>query len=70
MESFSWLHWLIVWFVFSKIVVNIVSELLFVASPVLGIIRGVKNSSILHPLLSIVIPMYGIVYFSVGRKRA
>jgi len=70
MESISVLHWLLLWLVFTKLVYNAVSQLLLVVSPVLGIIRGVKNSSVLHSLLSIVIPMYGIIYYSVAKKRA
>ena len=33
------------------------------ASPIMGVIRGVKNSSILHTLLLVFIPAYGLVYF-------
>jgi hypothetical protein len=69
MASFSWLHWLIFWLVFMKLVYNAVGQLLLVVSPVLGITRGVKNSSVLHSFLSVVTPMYGIVYYSVAKKR-
>jgi hypothetical protein len=44
---------------------------LFVAfgSPVLGIIRGVANSSILNSVLSVFIPLYGMIYFFAARRR-
>jgi len=47
-----------------------VSQILLVVSPVLGIIRGVQNASVLHSLLSVFVPMYGIIYYSVAKKRA
>ena len=53
MGSFSLAHWLIV----------------FVAllSPFMGIVRAVKNSSVLHALLSAFIPIYGFIYFFAGK---
>jgi hypothetical protein len=50
MGSLSILHWLAVLLVFG--------------SPIMGIIRGVKNSSIPHTLLSVFIPAYGVIFFS------
>jgi hypothetical protein len=70
MESFSALHWLLLWLVVAKLVYNAVSQVLLVVSPVLGIIRGVQNASVLHSFLSVVIPMYGVIYYSVAKKRA
>lgn len=55
MGSFSIVHWLIL--------------IVMLASPVLGIIRGVKNSSILNVLLSVFIPIYGLIYFFVAKRR-
>ena len=69
MESISVLHWLIFWLVVTKLVYNAVGQLLLVVSPVLGIIRGVQNSAVLHSLLSVIVPMYGIIYYSVSKKR-
>ena len=51
---FSIVHWLVMFVI--------------IGGPVLGIIRGVQNSSILNSLLSFVIPIYGIVYFFVARR--
>jgi hypothetical protein len=34
----------------------------------MGVIRGVKNSSIPHALLSVLIPAYGLIYFFVGKR--
>jgi hypothetical protein len=47
MGSLSIIHWLIVF--------------LAIGSPIMGVIRGVKNSSILHAVLSVVIPVYGLI---------
>ena len=54
MGSLSILHWLAVLLVFG--------------SPIMGIIRGVKNSSIPHALLSVFIPAYGFIYFFAGKR--
>jgi len=70
MEAISALHWLLMWLVVTKLVYNAVSQILLVVSPVLGIIRGVQNASVLHSLLSVFVPMYGIIYYSVAKKRA
>ena len=48
-------HWLIV--------------IVALASPIMGIVRGVKNSSILNAILSAFIPIYGLVTFSQARAR-
>jgi hypothetical protein len=37
-------------------------------SPIMGIVRGVKNSATLHAVLSAFIPIYGLIYFLAGRK--
>jgi len=38
------------------------------ASPIMGIIRGVKNGSIINALLSAALPVYGFIYFFVARQ--
>jgi hypothetical protein len=53
MESFSVWHWIIF------IAVLIVS----VVSPILGIVRGIKNGAVIPAILSVVVPMYGLIYF-------
>jgi hypothetical protein len=42
--------------------------LIFGISSIMGIIRAVKNSSILNGLLSWFIPGYGFIYFFVGKR--
>jgi hypothetical protein len=42
--------------------------IVLVASSIMGIVRGVKNGSILNAILSAFIPVYGAVYFFVGKK--
>jgi hypothetical protein len=54
MGSLSIWHWVVVILVF--------------ASPILGIVRGVKNSSALNAILSAFIPVYGIVYFFAAKQ--
>jgi len=38
------------------------------ASPILGIVRGVKNGSAVSAVLSAFIPLYGLVYFLAGKR--
>jgi hypothetical protein len=52
MESFSIGHWVIM-----------VMVIAIGASPVLGIIRGVKNGAVTHAVASYFIPVYGLIYF-------
>jgi hypothetical protein len=35
---------------------------------IMGIVRGVKNQSVLSAVLSVMIPIYGIAYFFVGKR--
>ena len=42
--------------------------LLMAVCPAMGVFRSVKNGSVLHALLSVVIPLYGIFYFFLGKK--
>jgi len=58
MDSLSPLHWLI----FLMVIV-------LWAGPMLGVFRGIKNSSVLHSLLSVFIPVYGLVYFFAGKRQ-
>ena len=37
--------------------------------PLLGVIRGVKNNSIPNAIASVFIPLYGLFYFYLGRKK-
>ena len=42
--------------------------LVMAVCPAMGVFRSVKNGSVLHALLSVVIPLYGIFYFFLGKK--
>ena len=42
--------------------------LLMAVCPAMGVFRSVKNGSVLHALLSVVIPLYGALYFFLGKK--
>jgi len=52
--SFALLHWVIV--------------IIILAGPIMGIVRGVKNSSVLNSIVSVFIPIYGIVYFFAAKR--
>ena len=58
MGALSVIHWLIM--IFMVVVVF--------ASPILGIVRGVKNSSAANAVLSAFIPLYGFVYFFAAKR--
>ena len=58
MESLSMTHWIIM----------VVMILAFVVSPILGIVRGVKNGGVLHAVMSVLFPVYGLVYFVAARQ--
>ena len=49
-------------------IIMIVMILAFVVSPVLGIVRGVKNGGVLHAVMSVLFPVYGLVYFVAARQ--
>ena len=57
MGSLSIWHWLII---FVMLVMS--------ASPIMGIVRGVQNSSILNAILSAFIPIYGFIYFFAAKR--
>jgi len=54
MGSFSIWHWLIM--------------IIIVASPILGIIRGVKNGAVIHAVVSAFVPVYGLIYFFAAKQ--
>ena len=54
MGSLSIWHWVV--------------AILAIASPIVGIVRGVKNGSALNAVLSAFIPMYGLIYFFAAQK--
>jgi hypothetical protein len=54
MGSLSIWHWVVV--------------IIILGSPIMGIKRGVENQSVLNAVLSGMIPIYGIVYFFVGKR--
>jgi hypothetical protein len=56
MASFSIWHWLILFLLAAKLV-----------SPVLGVMRGVKNHAVIHAVASLFVPMYGLIYFFAAR---
>jgi hypothetical protein len=57
MGSFSIWHWLIV-----------IVTVAIAASPVLGIVRGVKNGAVVHAVVSVLIPLYGLIYFFAAKQ--
>lgn len=54
MGSLSIWHWVVV--------------IVMLVSPIMGIVRGVENKSVLNAVLSAFIPIYGIVYFFIGKR--
>lgn len=56
MGSLSIWHWIVV--------------IVGLSSPVLGVVRGVKNGSAINAVLSAFIPVYGLIYFFVAKDRA
>jgi hypothetical protein len=57
MGSLSIWHWVIV-----------VMVIPMAASPILGIIRGVKNGAVIHAIASVFIPLYGLIYFFAAKQ--
>jgi hypothetical protein len=57
MLEFSIWHWLILFAV-----------LLLMISPILGVARGVANGSVVHAVASVLLPVYGLVYFLAARR--
>jgi len=58
MESFSIWHWVILFVMLAGTV----------ASPILGIMRGVKNGAVMHAVVSVLVPMYGLIYFFAAKQ--
>jgi hypothetical protein len=48
-------HWLLV--------------IVITASPLMGVFRGIERNSLVHAALSIIIPLYGLVYFFVAARK-
>ena len=42
--------------------------LLSLVSPLMGLVRGVRNGSVVHSLLSLLLPAYGLIYFFRARR--
>jgi hypothetical protein len=40
-----------------------------VASPIMGIVRGVKNGAAIHAIASAFVPTYGLIYFFAAEKK-
>lgn len=57
MESVSIWHWVILVMVFAMM-----------TSPMLGIVRSVKNGAVFHAFMSAFIPVYGLIYFFVAKQ--
>jgi hypothetical protein len=57
MESFSIWHWVIM-----------VMVIALGMSPILGIVRGVRNGAVVHALASAYVPVYGLLYFFAARQ--
>jgi len=56
MGSVSIWHWVVV--------------IVMIASPILGIIRAVANGSALNGVISAFVPVYGLIYYFVGKPSA
>jgi hypothetical protein len=54
MGSISIWHWVIV--------------IVATAGCIMGIVRSVKNGSVLNAILSFFIPVYGLIYFFAGKR--
>ena len=39
------------------------------AGPMVGVFRSIKNSSVLHAVPSVFIPVYGLIYFFMGKRQ-
>jgi hypothetical protein len=57
MGSFSIWHW-----------VMLAMVVAMSASPILGIIRGVKNGAVIHAVVSVFVPVYGLIYFFAAKQ--
>jgi hypothetical protein len=45
-----------------------ITVIVFVASPILGIVRGIKNGAAIHAIVSAFVPVYGLMYFLTGKQ--
>jgi hypothetical protein len=57
MEAFSIWHWIIM-----------VMVIAMGASPIFGIVRGVKNGAVGHAVASALLPVYGLIYFFAAKQ--
>jgi hypothetical protein len=57
MGSFSIWHWVI-----------LAILIVIAASPILGIMRGVKNGAVGHAVVSAFVPVYGLIYFFAAKQ--
>jgi hypothetical protein len=57
METLSIWHWVI-----------FVIVIAMGASPIFGIIRGVKNGAVVHAVVSAFVPVYGLIYFFAAKQ--
>lgn len=73
MEPASTTHWLLLAFIslapLLKFVVLALGLLALLLSPVLGIVRGLRNSSAMNRIASLLIPFYGLIYFLCRPRR-
>ncbi|HLG79644.1 MAG TPA: hypothetical protein VKY22_01415 [Bradyrhizobium sp.] len=78
MESISSTHWVIFAFVALVLFVKFIifwsalalALVLLIVSPVLGVVRSTKRSSMANCIASLLIPFYGLVYFFVRNEVA
>jgi hypothetical protein len=59
MGSLSIVHWIVVVFIIAQL-----------ASPIMGIVRGVRNASVLNAVLSVFVPLYGLIYFFAAKRAS
>jgi hypothetical protein len=57
MGSLSIVHWIVVVFIIAQL-----------ASPIMGIVRGVRNAPVLNAVLSVFVPLYGLIYFFAAKR--
>jgi len=62
MTEFPIWHWIL----FAIVWIVVISST--IVSPIIGIVRSVKNGSVLHAVLSLIIPAYGHIYFLAAKR--
>ena len=48
--------------------VMLIVLIVIAASPILGVIRGVKNRAVIHAVVSAFVPGYGLIYFFAAKQ--